>query len=69
MKSISEIYEQENRRYGSALVTKTMNVEYDAMLKNQTWDIVPCLKLINVIVSKWVYKKKINSIEAIEKFK
>ena len=21
-----------------------MNVEYDAMLKNQTWDIVPCLK-------------------------
>ena len=62
MKSIGEICEQQNIRYGSALmigITKKksfeetrgkkdqkqpMTVEYDAMMKNQTWELMSCPK-------------------------
>jgi hypothetical protein len=35
-----------------------MNLEYDALMKNRTWRLVPPMKGRNVVGCKWVYKIK-----------
>jgi hypothetical protein len=37
-----------------------MNEELDQIEKNNTWELVPRPKDKNVIVSKWVFKNKMN---------
>ena len=39
-----------------------MNVELDQIEKNQTWELVPRPKGINVIGTKWVFKNKFNEV-------
>ena len=46
-----------------------MKEEYDALVKNKTWELVPDPKGKNFIGCKWVYKTKFKSDSAIEKFK
>jgi histone deacetylase 1/2 len=46
-----------------------MDVEFDALLKNKTWHLVPPQKGKNVIDSKWVYKIKRKSDGKIERYK
>jgi hypothetical protein len=38
---------------------KAMHVEYQALIKNQTWHLVPRKDVKNVIDSRWVYKIKV----------
>jgi histone deacetylase 1/2 len=35
-----------------------MDAEYQALLKNRTWHLIPCPKGNNIIGCKWVYKVK-----------
>jgi hypothetical protein len=35
-----------------------MNVEYEALVKNKIWHLIPPQKVTNVIGCKWVYKIK-----------
>ena len=37
-----------------------MNEELDQIEKPQTWELVPRLKIKNIIGTKWVYKNKMN---------
>lgn len=37
-----------------------MNEELDQIEKNDTWELVPKPKDKNIIVTKWVFKNKIN---------
>jgi len=46
-----------------------MKLEYEAIMKNGTWDLVPNSSSKNVIENKWVYKIKYNSEGEIEKYK
>jgi histone deacetylase 1/2 len=46
-----------------------MNDEYSALMKNNTWQLVPPHSGINVIDSKWVFKVKKNSDGSIERYK
>ena len=39
---------------------KTMNEELDQIEKNQTWELVPRTKGMNVIGTKWIFKNKFN---------
>ena len=48
---------------------KAMKVEYEALMKNKTWDLVPYPNEKNVIGNKWIYKVKFNSVGDIEKYK
>ena len=48
---------------------EAMKVEYEALIKNKTWDLVPYPNEKNVIGNKWIYKVKFNSIGDIEKYK
>ncbi|KAK1642790.1 hypothetical protein QYE76_060595 [Lolium multiflorum] len=46
-----------------------MDIEYSALLKNGTWQLVPSRPGVNVIDSKWVFKIKKNSDGSIERYK
>ena len=46
-----------------------MQEEYDALLKNRTWDLVPLLPNRQVIGCKWVFKVKENVDGSMNKFK
>ena len=48
---------------------EAMKVEYEALMKNETWDLVPYPNEKNVIGNKWIYKVKFNSVRDIEKYK
>jgi hypothetical protein len=38
-----------------------MEEEYDALITNNTWDLVPHLVGSNIITGKWIFKHKFNS--------
>lgn len=48
---------------------KAMQVEYDALIGNQTWDIVPSSPHQKVVGCKWVFKIKRNSHGSIAQYK
>ena len=49
--------------------TKAMQQEYDALLKNKTWNLVPAPPNANIIDWKWVYKLKHNPYGTITRYK
>ncbi|XP_066358325.1 uncharacterized protein [Miscanthus floridulus] len=48
---------------------EAMNHEYNALLQNKTWHLVPLPKGKNIIDSKWVYKIKRNADGTIDRYK
>jgi histone deacetylase 1/2 len=46
-----------------------MEQEYHALLRNETWTLVPPPPRVNVIDSKWVFKVKKHSDGSIERYK
>ena len=46
-----------------------MDEEIDAIEKNQTWELMSLPQGKDVIGVKWVYKKKLNANENVEKYK
>lgn len=54
---------------GDRLWKKAMQDEYDALLRNGTWHLVPPKQGTNLIDSKWVYKIKKKVDGSIDKYK
>lgn len=48
---------------------QAMNDEYDALIKNETWELVEAPKDQKVIDNRWVFKVKQNSDGTIERYK
>jgi hypothetical protein len=48
---------------------KAMEEEYGALMKNDTWELTPWRKGINVVDCKWVFKLKRKSDGSIERYK
>jgi hypothetical protein len=46
-----------------------MNVEYEALIKNKTWHLVPPQKGRNIIDCKWVYKIKCKADGSLDRYK
>lgn len=46
---------------------KAMNKEYEALLDNNTWDLIPTTSKMNLIGTKWIFKIKRNSNGFIER--
>jgi hypothetical protein len=46
-----------------------MNLEFDALLKNQTWRLVPSTSAQNVIGCKWVFRLTRKADGSIERYK
>ena len=45
-----------------------MKVEYEVLMKNKNWDLVPYPNENNVIGNKWIYKVKFNLVGDIDKY-
>jgi hypothetical protein len=43
--------------------------EYDALITNTTWDLVPHPVGSNVVTDKWIFKHKFNSNDTLEWYK
>ena len=48
---------------------EVMKVEYEQLMKDETWDLVSYPNKRNVIGNQWIYKVKYNSVRDIEKYK
>jgi len=48
---------------------EAMNSEYQAVMKNKTWHLVPRPKGNNIIGCKWVYKVKRKADGTIDRYK
>ena len=46
-----------------------MNTEFDALLRNQTWELVPPSRHVNVIGCRWIFKIKRKANGSIERYK
>jgi len=46
-----------------------MDAEYDALIKNKTWHLVPPRKGVNIIDCKWVYKVKHKADGSLDRYK
>ena len=46
-----------------------MTEEYDSILKNDVWDIVPRPEGKSIVTSKWIYKVKHAADGSVEKYK
>jgi hypothetical protein len=46
-----------------------MEEEYDALITNNTWDLVPRPVGSNIITVKWIFKHKFNSDATLERYK
>jgi hypothetical protein len=43
--------------------------EYEALLSNNTWDLVPRLSGANVVTGKWIFKHKLKAGGSLERYK
>jgi hypothetical protein len=48
---------------------RAMEEEYDALITNNTWDLVPRPIDSNVIIDNWIFKNKFNSDGTLERYK
>jgi hypothetical protein len=46
-----------------------MDAEYMALMRNNTWHLIPPQKGINIIDCKWVYKIKTKSNGSLDRYK
>jgi hypothetical protein len=45
---------------------RAMEEEYDALITNNTWDLVPRPVCFNIVTGKWIFKHKFNSDGTLE---
>jgi hypothetical protein len=48
---------------------RAMEVEYDVLIANNTWELVPRPVGSNVVTGKWIFKHKFNSDGTLERYK
>ena len=48
---------------------QAMNVEFQALLRNQTWDLVPYQEDMNIVTNKWVFRVKYKADDSVDRFK
>lgn len=49
--------------------SQAMDEEYDALLKNQTWTLVPPSSSMNIVGCRWICKIKCNADGSVEQHK
>ena len=48
---------------------KVMHAEFQALIKNKTWDLVPYSEDMNVVTNKWVFRVKYKADGSMDRFK
>jgi histone deacetylase 1/2 len=47
----------------------TLNGEYDALIPNDTWSLVPRPPGVNVVTGKWIYQNKLLADGSLDRYK
>ena len=73
MALLSDIIDAKPSSFEEAVEKKVwkdvMHEEYQSIMKNDVWDVVPRPKRKSVVTSKWIYKIKHAADGSIEKYK
>jgi hypothetical protein len=48
---------------------RTLRDEYEALLSNSTWDLVPRPPRANVVTDKWIFKHKLKMDGSLDRYK
>jgi hypothetical protein len=60
------------KTYHSALADPdwrhAMQEEYDTLLSNNTWDLVPCPPNTNIVTGKWIFGHKFNADGSLDRY-
>jgi hypothetical protein len=48
---------------------RAMDVEYEALLSNNTWNLVPRPSGTNVVTDKWIFKHKLKTNGSLDRYK
>jgi hypothetical protein len=48
---------------------RTMEEEYEALLSNRTWDLVPRPQGANVVTGKWIFRHKLKAVSSFDRYK
>jgi hypothetical protein len=43
--------------------------EYEALLSNSTWDLVPRPLGANIVINKWIFKHKLKADDSLDRYK
>lgn len=46
-----------------------MQAEYDALLANDTWSLVPCPPGVNMVTGKWIFRHKLHADGSLDRYK
>lgn len=46
-----------------------MKDEHTVLLRNNTWDLIPCLSRANIVISKWIFKHKFQFNGSLDRYK
>jgi hypothetical protein len=46
-----------------------MEEEYEALVSNNTWDLVPRPRGANVVTGKWIFKHKLKADDSLDRYK
>jgi hypothetical protein len=63
------IDECELSSFDEAKGVKERDDDMNALIRNQTWDLVPKPKEVKSITSKWVYKVKQKAVDYVDRYK
>lgn len=73
MALLSDIIDAEPSSFEEAMGKQVwkdaMHEEYQSIMKNDVWDVVPCMEGKSVMTFKWIYKIKHAMDGSIEKYK
>lgn len=73
MSILSDIIDAEPTSYEESINKKVwldaMVEEYNSIMKNEVWDVMPRLKKKYVVISKWIYNIKHMTDRSIKKYK
>jgi hypothetical protein len=67
--SLSPVPKMYRRGLADPVWRSAMLEEYDALLQNHTWDLVPRPRQANVVTGKWIFKHKFSADGTLERYK